>query len=180
MPIYVPWVAEALGAAYTRSGRVAEAVPLLTQAVEQSRVLDVLVMEARCHVALGEAQLRAGRLEEAHALAQQAQTLARARQERSHQAYALRLLGEIAARREPLESASAEDYSRQALTLAQELGMRPLQAHCHLGLGMLYLKIGRREQARPELSAASALYHAMAMTFWVPRAEAALAQVEGQ
>jgi Flp pilus assembly protein TadD len=56
--------------------------------------------------------------------------------------------------------------------------MRPLQAHCYLGLGTLYTKIGRREQARAELSAAIELYRAMEMTFWLPRAEAALAQVE--
>jgi Flp pilus assembly protein TadD len=58
--------------------------------------------------------------------------------------------------------------------------MRPLQAHCHLGLGTLYAKIGRREQAHPELSTAIELYRAMAMTFWLPQAEAALAQVEGR
>ena len=55
--------------------------------------------------------------------------------------------------------------------------MRPLQAHCHCGLGLLYLKIGKGEQARAELSTAIALYRAMDMTFWLPQAEAALAQV---
>ena len=58
--------------------------------------------------------------------------------------------------------------------------MRPLQAHCYLGLGMLYAKLGRQETARTELSAAVALYRAMDMTFWLPQAEAALAQVEGR
>ena len=55
--------------------------------------------------------------------------------------------------------------------------MRPLVAHCHLGLGMLYAKTDRQEQARAELSAAVALYRAMEMTFWLPQAEAALAQM---
>ena len=99
-------------------------------------------------------------------------------QERGHQAYALRLLGDIAARREPLEAEQAEAHYRQALALAEALGMRPLQAHCHLGLGTLYGQIGRREEACHELSAAMALYRAMAMTFWVPQAEVTLAQVE--
>ena len=58
--------------------------------------------------------------------------------------------------------------------------MRPLQAHCHLGLGTLYAKIDQREQARAELSAAIALYRPMDMSFWLPQAEAALAQVEGR
>ena len=70
----------------------------------------------------------------------------------------------------------AEAHYRQALALAEELGMRPLQAHCHLGLGTLYVKTGQREQARTELSTAIELYRAMDMTFWLPQAEAALAQ----
>ena len=95
-----------------------------------------------------------------------------------NQAYALRLLGDIAAWREPLESEQAEAHYRQALTLAEELGMRPLQAHCHRGLGTLYAATGQHEQAHPALSAAIALYSSMAMTFWLPQTEAALAQVE--
>ena len=55
--------------------------------------------------------------------------------------------------------------------------MRPLQAHCHHGLGTLYARMGRSEQARPALSAALDLYRAMEMTFWLPQAEAALAAV---
>ena len=97
-----------------------------------------------------------------------------------HQAYAMRLLGDIAARREPLDSDLAGDDHHQALALAEVLGMRPLQAHCHRGLGMLYAAHGQREQARTELSAAIALYRAMEITFWLPQAEAALAQEEGQ
>ena len=90
----------------------------------------------------------------------------------------MRLLGEIHTHDEPPEVAHAVNFYHQALTLADKLGMRPLQAHCHRGLGTLYAKIDRPEQARPELSAAIALYRAMAMTFWLPEAEAALAQVE--
>ena len=56
--------------------------------------------------------------------------------------------------------------------------MRPLQAHCHLGLGTLFAKIGQREQARTALSTAVDLYRAMDMTFWLLQAEAALAQRE--
>jgi hypothetical protein len=65
------------------------------------------------------------------------------------------------------------------MTLADELGMCPLTAHCHLGLGTLCARTGRREQARAELSAAMALYRTMDMPFWLARAEAALAQVQG-
>jgi hypothetical protein len=66
------------------------------------------------------------------------------------------------------------------MALAEELGMRPLQAHCHLGLGTLYATIGRRTEARTALSAAIALYRTMDMIFWLPQAEARLGQVEGR
>jgi hypothetical protein len=64
------------------------------------------------------------------------------------------------------------------LALAEALGMRPLQEHCHRGLGTLYGQTGQRQQARTELSTAIELYRAMDMTFWIPQAEAALGQVE--
>jgi hypothetical protein len=57
--------------------------------------------------------------------------------------------------------------------------MRPLVAHCHRGLGMLYSQTGQRALARPELLAAITLYRAMDMTFWPPDTEAALAQIQG-
>ena len=144
LPLFFPRMAAALGAAYTLAGRVADAVPLLTQAMEQTTATEMVGFQALCRLSLGEAQLLAGRLEEAHALAERALALAREHQERGHQAYALRLLGEIAARREPPEREQAEAYYRQALALAEELGMRPLVAHCHLGLGTLYATIGQR------------------------------------
>jgi tetratricopeptide (TPR) repeat protein len=134
--------------------------------------------QARCRLSLGETHLLAGCLEEAYTLAEQALAHARERQERGNQAYALRLLGDVAAWREPPEGEPAEAHYRQALALAKELGMRPLQAHCRRGLGMLYAMIGQQEQARTELSAAIMLYRAMDMTFWLPQTEAALAQVE--
>ena len=79
----------------------------------------------------------------------------------------------------PWRASQADISLPQALALAEELGMRPLQAHCHRGLGTLYRQTGRAEQARTALATAIALYRAMDMTFWLPQAEAALAQVEG-
>ena len=77
----------------------------------------------------------------------------------------------------PPEIEPAAYHYRQALALADELGMRPLVAHCHLGLGKLYAQIGRRAEARASLSAAIELYRAMEMTLWLPQAEAALAEL---
>ena len=95
--------------------------------------------------------------------------------QRGNEAYALRLLGEIHTHQDPLEVEAAEAAYRQALAMAEELGMRPLLAHCYLGLGTLYTKAGRLAQARTALSTAIELFQAMEMTFWLPRAEAMLA-----
>ena len=73
---------------------------------------------------------------------------------------------------------SGRNYYQEALGLAQELGMRPLVAHCHRDLGTLYARTARREQAREELSTAIELYRGMDMTFWLPQVEAALAQMQ--
>ena len=156
---------------------MAEALPLLERALEEADRLGFLEEQALYITWLSEAYLLADRKEDTIALAQRALEHSRAQKERGHQAYALRLLGEIATQRHPPHVVPAEAYYRQALTLADELGMRPLVAHCHLGLGMLALKTGRGEQARAELSTAIALYRAMDMAFWLPQAEAALAQV---
>jgi tetratricopeptide (TPR) repeat protein len=125
---------------------------------------------------LSEAYLLAGRLEDAHTRAAQAVDLARQYQQRGAQAWALWLLGESTACQVSSEIESAAGHYRQALALAEELGMRPLQAHCHRGLGTLYARTGQQDQARTALSTVIELYRAMGMTFWLPQAEAALAQ----
>ena len=65
----------------------------------------------------------------------------------------------------------------QALALAEEMGMRPLVAYCHFGLGTLYQRVGRNEQAQAELATAAEMYRAMEMTFWLETVEAALCRV---
>jgi len=139
--------------------------------MEQTRATDMAGFQALCSLPLGEAHLLAGRLEEAHALAEQALACTRAHQELGNQAYALRLLGEIAARRNPPQGDLAVACYQEALVLANELGMRPLMAHCHRGLGTLYAVTNQQEQAHTELSTATTLYRSMDMVFWLPQAE---------
>jgi tetratricopeptide (TPR) repeat protein len=178
--LYFPAIVSSLGLAYALDGRIADGLPLLEQAVERSTSMGRLGHQAHFVGMLGEGLLSASRLEEARHHAGQAIELAHVHKERGHEAWALRLLGESHAHPDPPEVEPAEASYHQALALADELGMRPLQAHCHLGLGTLYAKISRPEQARAELSTAIALYHAMDITFWLPQAEAVLAQVEGR
>jgi tetratricopeptide (TPR) repeat protein len=180
LPANSPRMAAALGAAYTLAGRLADAVPLLTQARDQSAATSRAHQETLCSLPLGEAQRLAGHLEEAHAFAERALVLARAPRERGHEAYALHLLGAIATQREPPEIELAATHYQHAHALAEELGMRPLQAHCHQGLGTLYATVGQGEQAYAALTTALEMYRVMDMTFWLPQTEAALAQVEQQ
>jgi class 3 adenylate cyclase/tetratricopeptide (TPR) repeat protein len=178
--LFLPWQAAALGLAYALDGRVAAGLALGEQGVEQQvargrpRALALFVTW------LSEAYLLAGRLEDAHTRAAQAVDLARQYQQRGHQAWALWLLAESTTRHASPEAEPATGYYRQALALADELGMRPLQAHCHHGLGTLYATLGQQEPARRELSTAVEMYRAMTMTFWLPQAEAALVQTEAR
>jgi tetratricopeptide (TPR) repeat protein len=169
-----------LSAAYALVGRAAEALPLLDQVLERVATGRLLLLHALVLTELSEACLLVGRVDEASALAGQLLEISRTYTGSGYQAYALRLLGEVARRREPPDVEQATAHYHQALALAEELGMCPLVAHCHLGLGTLSAKTGQREQARAELSTSIEMYRAMDMTFWLPQAEAALAQVEGR
>jgi tetratricopeptide (TPR) repeat protein len=180
LPLHVPLLAAALGLAYALEGRVAAGLALVEHGMEQQAPRGRMKTQTVVVACLSEAYVLAGRLEEAHQRAAQAVDLARQYQQRGNQAWALWLLGESSARQASPEAEPAADHYRQALTLAEELGMRPLQAHCRRGLGTLYTKRGQWEQARTELGAARALYQAMAMTFWLPQVEETLAQVEGR
>ena len=52
--------------------------------------------------------------------------------------------------------------------------MRPLVAHCHLGLGKLCRRTDKQERAREHLTTATTMYREMDMRFWLEQAEAEL------
>jgi len=174
-----PLVAAPLGAAYALAGRVAEGVSLLEEAVGQAMTLHFMGIQARRLAWLGEAYLLAGRRDEASDLAARALDLARAHKERGHEAWGLQLLGDVQAQHCPPAVEAAEAAYRQALALAEELRMAPLLAHSLFGLGRLYTRSGRVQQAREHLSTAVDLFGAMDMQLWLPQARAILVQVGG-
>jgi tetratricopeptide (TPR) repeat protein len=96
-------------------------------------------------------------------------------EERGFEAWAMLVMGKIKA--EDGRSKEAKEWYQRALERASNLLMRPLVAHCHKGLGQLYLKSEKEEEARSELQAAVQLYRSMDMSFWIPEAESALAQI---
>jgi len=133
--------------------------------------MEILGLRSLFITFLAEASLVVGRIAEAREQAEQAVALARGGQERGSEAWGLKLLGDIHAH-EPAEAEQAGDTYRQALALAIELSMRPLVAHCHLGLGALARRTGRGEQAQEHLTTATTLYREMNMQFWLEKAEA--------
>ena len=171
-------IAAGLGSAAALQGRLAEGHALLEEAISESLHTGALANYS-CWVAwLSEVCRLAGRGEEAWQYARQALDLARQHKERANEALALHQLGIVYAHADPPDAEQAAAHYEQALALAEELGMRPLMAHCYHGLGRLYYQTGQREQARAALTTAIDLYRTMDMTFWRPQAEAALAQVE--
>jgi tetratricopeptide (TPR) repeat protein len=175
--VHVPRIAATLGFALALVGRPDAAPAAVQRAAQRILVTTEQGDQARRLAYLGEAHLLTSRAGEAHNLASQALDCARRQRERGNEARALRLLGEVAAHSDPPKVDQAENFYQQALALADELGMRPLVAHCHLGLGTLYRKIGRHEQGEDELATAAEMYHAMEMTFWLGRADAELGQI---
>jgi tetratricopeptide (TPR) repeat protein len=125
--------------------------------------------------ALAEAYLMVGRVQEAAACAANAVESARERGERGFEAWALRLHAEIALAAQPSDAAAAEERYREAKVRAGALEMRPLLAHCHLGLGKLYRRTGKHEQAREHLAIATTMFREMEMQFWPEQAEAEIA-----
>ena len=123
----------------------------------------------------GGAYLAAGRIDEATNCAREALTLTRERGARGHEARALSLTADIAA---ASGAENAEDHYREALALAEPRGMRPHVAHCHFGLGKLYRRTGKREEAQEHLATAMAMYREMGMTYWPEQAEVEMRQLE--
>jgi len=175
---WVPQIVASLGAAAVLQGRLAAGRTLLEEAINDSLRTGGPQGQAYRVAWLSEVCRLAGRGAEAWQHACQALDLARQQQDRGDEAHALHQLGVVHAHADPPDAVQAEVHYQQALALATGLGMRPLQAHCHRGLGTLYTGTGQREQARPALSAAITMYQSMDMTFWLPQTEAARAQVE--
>jgi tetratricopeptide (TPR) repeat protein len=179
IPHLYPRIAAPLGTAYCLNGRFKDAVSLLMEAVERARTR-MMAHSASCYLSLGGAKLLNGYLQEAQELADVALTQSHEHQQRGQEAYSLRLLGEVATRGTPPESALAESHYRQALDLAQTLGMRPLVAHCHRALSSLYRQLDHSGSALEHLTLAKEMYRDMEMRFWLDNFAASSAASAGR
>jgi class 3 adenylate cyclase/tetratricopeptide (TPR) repeat protein len=165
-------VMSVLGRILVLSGRATEAVELLEQGLRRTDAVGHTWLRCPRLSDLGEAYLMVGRVQDAAACATEAVESARERGERGFEAWALRLQAEVALAAQPPDAVTAEERYREAMALAGALEMRPLLAHCHLGLGKLYLRTDKREQAREHLATAMTMYREMGMAYWLEKAEA--------
>jgi DNA-binding SARP family transcriptional activator len=158
------WALAELGEASEALNRVREGERILERPPEWR----VVGNRAAFYHFLGRACLRLGRLNEAQRLGGR---LSESRNHHGFVAHALQLLGDIASHPDRFDAASGEAHYRRALALAEPRGMRPLVAHCHLGLGKLCRRTDKYEQAIEHLTAATTMYREMDMQFWLKQAE---------
>jgi tetratricopeptide (TPR) repeat protein len=156
-----------------RAGRPSEGLARLQHAIGLAEERGERFLVPLYEGWLGEAYLAAGDPERARRHAQTSLEMASFQAQRGTEAWAWRLLGEIAAAIDPPDMPGAGTAYREALTRASDLGMRPLVAHCHLGLGRLHRRHGDPVKVDEHLAAATAMYHEMGMTFWLGEAETA-------
>jgi len=160
-----------LGRAYALSNRAADAIAILKQAVDDAVEMDFMVDHALRLAHLAEAYLLTGQIDDAIDVAHRALASAVKYKERGAQAWTEWLLGEIHSHG---TSPEADAHYSKATELASVLGMRPLVAHCHLGLAREYRRTRRNDLAQDHLACAVDLYHTMQMPFWLRMAEAPL------
>jgi tetratricopeptide (TPR) repeat protein len=172
-----PPVRATLGVLYARAGRPAEGLSLLEDVWTAYTSAGWGLFSSLAAVQLAEARLLGGQIDQARVAAEGALERCRRSAQRGSEAYALHLLGEIAAHPTATKVEEADDRYRRALDLAIDLGMRPLIAHCHLGLGTLYRRTGDHAKAREHLTTAATMYREMGMTFWLEQAESAIAEI---
>ena len=168
-----PNAATFLGHAYTRCGRISDGIALLEEAVEQSATIRYMASHPRGAAHLAEGYLLAGRLCDAMQAGRRALELSRSNRQRGFEAEALRILGDVKTAHDAPDDTGLT-FFHEALALARDLGMRPLEAHCYLGLGRLLRRTRDLATARV-LARARAMFEEMGMGFWLKQAEAELA-----
>jgi tetratricopeptide (TPR) repeat protein len=177
IPTYFPWAAAQFGYALTLTGNLSEGMQFLDDALKRAAVTPYMVGHLLWLTCLGEAHLLAGRMEEAAKNAEEALRRCRDCGEKGNLAWAMRLLGEIEAHRDPPGAEKAEECYRDAIAIAEELRMRPLIAHCHLGLGKLYKRMKKQDEAQEHLTVATTMFHQMGMNFWLEKTEAEMKEL---
>ena len=174
--VALPFVAATLGSVYLRSNRITDAVPLVQEALQAFSAMAITGLLSLAVTFLADAHLVLGEVDDARKQAEKAVSLAHAQQEQGWEAWGLKLLGDVFLHGSTELKRAAEIYG-QALTLATELEMRPLVAHCHMGLGGAHTMAGLRTDAIEQFTIGMKLYREMGMGFWAEKAQMALNEI---
>ena len=159
------WVLAQLG----ETSEALSRLPQGEQLLERLSAMGIVGHRSWAYHALSCACLLLGRIDEARRLSDCA--VQSSRGYHGFVAHVLHLLGDIATHPDRFDAESGEAYYRKALGLAGPRGMRPLVAHCHLGLGKLYRRTGDRSKAEDDLSIAETMYREMDMRSWLEQAK---------
>jgi tetratricopeptide (TPR) repeat protein len=160
-----------LGQCMVALDRKQDGLALLDEAVRMSDQVGIKAYLSRWVALLGEGLLAAGEVSRAGEAAERSLALARSHAERGHEAAALRLLGDVAAAQTPPRLAVATERYTAAISLAERLGLRPLLARTHLGLGQLHRRGGQAQAAEAHLATAVVLFSDLGMRPWLERSE---------
>ena len=168
---WVPLNASSLGLAYAFTGRHSEAVEIVEDAIRRGKEARLTHYEPVRMNFLSQVYSLSGRYQDALAIAQDTLKLARRYGERGAEAWASYLIGASMAELHPNQRKDVRESYIAAQNLAEELSMRPLIAHCALGLAKLDAASGDRATARSELQSALSMYRDMDMQFYLQLAE---------
>jgi tetratricopeptide (TPR) repeat protein len=166
--VHLPWAVASSAWALAQIGEANEALNRVRegeQLLERQAARGIVGHGGWAYHAVGRACLLLGRLDEARRLGDRA--VESSKRQPGFAAHARCLLGDITSHPHRFDAETSAAHYREALTLAELHGMRPLVAHCHLGLGKLHRRTGKPELARENLTIATTMYREMDMGFWL-------------
>ena len=170
--------AGSLGHCYLLMERPGDALPILNNAVDP-QILEASIFPSIYPITvLAETYRLMGQTDKACETAEEALRIFRQTDERCFGAWALYEMAIIQSENNSKQIEEAPHTYQLAIDLAEELNMKPLQAHCHLKFGQHYAKIEKTDLARSEFLNAIDLYRSLGMAFWLPMAEARFSEID--
>ena len=161
-----------LGRALSLAGRHSEAVKMLEDSEVYAESIQFRAMHTLSLAWLADAHLGAGRVAHAMTTIDRALQATRARGQRAAEAEVFLALAASHAAGERPDLEAARTATQQAISLADDLGARPLVARGHLTLGHLSHQAGASEQARNHFTLAAGMFANMGMDYWLEQVEA--------
>jgi tetratricopeptide (TPR) repeat protein len=166
--VLLPWAVASSAWALAQLGETREALSRVRESeelLERQAARGIVGHRGWAYHAVSRACLLLGRFDEARRLG--CRSVESSQGQPGFVARALHLLGDITTHPDGFDAENGAAYYREALALAKLHDMRPLVAHCHLGLGKLYGRTGKPDHAHENLIAATTMYRELGMDFWL-------------